>query len=115
MGIRNNFEGSKCRKAEKVTVIVVYNNGKIVEVIEELRRIVEELGEGEVTIMLGDMNATYVGGEVSSALGLVIKIENETGSMIEKLVVKPRVESDHLPVEINIERKEKIREKKSTG
>lgn len=57
---------------------------------------------------------TYVGGEGSSVLDLVIEIENEKGSLIEGIKIETRIESDHLPVEIVIKRKgECRREQKS--
>lgn len=45
-------------------------------------------------------------------LDLVIEIENEKGSQIEELNIEPKIESDHLPVEIYIEigEKEEVRE-----
>lgn len=54
--------------------------------------------------MKGDWEGkpTYVGGEGSSVLDLVVEIENESGSIIDELNVETRIESDHLPVEISI-------------
>lgn len=48
---------------------------------------------------------TYVGGEVGSVLDLIIEIETERGSIVEEIKVEPRIESDHLPVEIHLEGK----------
>lgn len=48
---------------------------------------------------------TFVGGGVGdkgSVLDLVIEIENDKGSLVNKMEVKPRIESDHLPIEISI-------------
>lgn len=48
---------------------------------------------------------TFVGGGGNSVLDLAIEVENEKGSVIDELKVVPRIESDHLPVEIHIRRK----------
>lgn len=44
-------------------------------------------------------------GKGSSVSDLVIEIKNEKGSIMEKIVVKPRIESDHLIVEVYLEKR----------
>lgn len=55
---------------------------------------------------------TYVGGEGGSVLDLVIEFENDKGSIVEEIKIEPRIESDHLPVEVYVERKEEYRRQK---
>lgn len=45
---------------------------------------------------------TFVGEGSQSVLDLVIEMESEIGSIIEKIEVLTRIESDHLPVRIEI-------------
>lgn len=47
-------------------------------------------------------NQTFIGGGGNSVLDLAIEVENEKGSVIDEIKVVPRIESDHLPVEIHI-------------
>lgn len=45
-------------KEEKIDVIVVYNNSKIKEVVEELRELmVANIERGEAILIVGDFNA----------------------------------------------------------
>lgn len=45
-------------KGNRISVVVIYNNGKIKEAIEGMRKIVEEWqGRGETVLMMGDFNA----------------------------------------------------------
>lgn len=63
----------RIEKGKEANVIVVYNNGKIKEVIGELRKTVEELeGRGGATIIVGDLNARIGKWQI-----------NEEGEMIE--------------------------------
>lgn len=49
---------------------------------------------------------TYIrGGGACSVLDLLLEIENAEGSVIDEIKIRPRVESDHLPVEIYIVKK----------
>lgn len=50
-----------------------------------------------------------MGGEESLVLNLVIEIKNEIGSVVEELMIEPRIESDHLRVKISMGRKESTR------
>lgn len=81
---------------------------KLVEFCEEIGGIIKN---GDTK---GDWEGkeTYIGGENSSVLDLVIEIENEEGSAIEELKIGIRIESDHLPVEINLEGEEDIEKDK---
>lgn len=45
---------------------------------------------------------TYVRGEGNSVPDLVIEIENAEGSIVEEIVIEPRIESDHLQMEIHL-------------
>lgn len=60
-------------------------------------------------------NQTFVGGGGSSVLDLVIEVENERGSVIDELKVVPRIESDHLPVELLIRRKAEREDRRKKG
>lgn len=52
---------------KKATVIIVYNNGKIKEVIEGLRSILEEIEEkNETVLLMGDFNARIGRWQISS-------------------------------------------------
>lgn len=51
--------------------------------------------------------STYVEGEGISVLDLVIEIENEVGSIIKKIHIESKIDSDLLPVEIYVEKREK--------
>lgn len=58
---------------------------------------------------------TFVGGGVGdggSVLDLVIEIENDKGSLISKMEVITRIESDHLPIEIGIRVEKEVDGKK---
>lgn len=61
----------------------------------------------------GDWNGaqTFVGEENDSVLDLILKIENEEGSIVNQIVVKPQTESDHLPVEVYFKEKGQERER----
>lgn len=158
-------------KEKKANIVVIYNNGKMKDVKDELEEVIDELViEGNTIIIIGDFNArigkwkineegeliesrgsaderlntegkrllelcestganikngdtkgdwegkqTYVGGEGNSVLDLVIEIESVTGSIIEEIRVEPRIESDHLPVEVYIGKKNTKGERKKKG
>lgn len=86
----------------------------------EGRKLLDFCEEVGGTIKNGDTKGdwegkpTYVGGEGSSVLDLVIEIENEKGDIINELIVKPRIESDHLPVEIYLGKGRITRENKKS-
>lgn len=52
------IKGVKIEKDREVNIIVVYNNGKIKEVLGKIAMVIEKLGESrEQILIIGDMNA----------------------------------------------------------
>lgn len=155
------IEGIKIGKKKEMNIIVVYNNGKIKEMLKKLKEVINRVEENrKQTLIIGDMNArigdwqigedgeakrgrksmdktvnyegkkliefweemggwiangavcgdwegmyTHKGDSNESVLDLVIEIEDGREKLIKEMIVKPRIESDHFPVEMYIERK----------
>lgn len=58
MGIRCSSRGDTNRGKKEVNIVVVYNNGKIKEMMRKLRKVLERVEENrKQTLVIGDMNA----------------------------------------------------------
>lgn len=106
-------KGEIVEQKNSVDMVTNSEGKKLLKLCKEIGGIIEN---GEVD---GDWDGreTYIGNESNSVLDMVIEIENEGGSIVDRVKIRPRIESDHLPIEIylkgrKINGKEKVKKKR---
>lgn len=108
-----NSEGEKVEERNSVDKVTNKEGEKLLEFCEEIGGVIKN---GNIN---GDWEGkeTYIGNENSSVLDIVVEIESGGESVIETMKINPRIESDHLPVEIYLKgRKERTgKEKENRG
>ncbi|KAI4486372.1 hypothetical protein M0802_012320 [Mischocyttarus mexicanus] len=103
------IKGIKTKEGSSLSIVIAYINENVEIVLRELKQLVECLKEeGEQIIENEDTKGdwkwkqTFLRSESHLVLDLVLEVEDEEASLVEKLIVRGRIESDHLPVEIEV-------------